>query len=242
MIARPTAMRPFLVVVRGGEDAAYRTWMKQDAPRRWDLLLDRYGPEPDNPEDCADFIHLGGTTKFPSIKRIDVIWPGYLQSYEAVWFVDGDIHIEFDNIDVLFEIFSSHDLWLAQPSLSPASFHAHEICVHRPDFALRYVNFVEIMAPIFSRHGLDTCLPTFDQNASGWGLDFVWPSLLGEPERRIAIIDAIQIEHPRKMDLVAGPFYLLLRSMGIDPRVEKQAVMEKFGVTQQFQTYGHILK
>jgi hypothetical protein len=239
---RPTAMRPFLVVVRGTADSAYRTWMKKDAPRRWDLLLDWYGPEPKRPDDFADFTNFGGTTKFPSIKRIDATWPGYLQSYQAVWFVDGDVHIAFDDIDLLFDMLSGCDLWLAQPALSLTSFYAHEICVHRPAFALRYVNFVEVMAPIFSRHALATCLATFDQSVSGWGLDVVWPTLLGEPQRRIAIIDAIQIEHPRKMDLVAGPFYVLLASMGIDPRVEKKAVMEKYGVKQQFQTYGHVLK
>ena len=45
--------------------------MKKHAPRRWDLLLNRYGPEPDHPDDLADFFHTGGTTKFPSIKSID---------------------------------------------------------------------------------------------------------------------------------------------------------------------------
>ncbi len=242
MTTRPAATRPFLVVIRGAADAACKAWMKQDAPRRWDLLLDWYGPEPDIPDDLADFAHFGGITKFPSIKQIDATWPGYLQSYEAVWFVDGDVQIAFEDIDILFEMFSRHDLWLAQPALSLSSFYAHEICVHRPGSALRYVNFVEIMAPIFSRHALEMCLATFDQSISGWGLDVVWPTLLGTPQRRIAIIDAIQIEHPRKMDLVAGPFYLLLGSMGIDPRAEKKAVMEKYGVKQEFQTYETVLK
>ncbi|THD65474.1 MAG: DUF707 domain-containing protein [Bradyrhizobium sp.] len=199
-------------------------------------------PQPKFPDDLVDLANFGGITKFPSIKRLDATWPGYLQSYQAVWFVDGDVEIAFEDIDTLFDIFSRYDLWLAQPSLSPSSFHAHEICVHRPGVALRYVNFVEIMAPIFSRHGLKTCLATFDQSISGWGLDVVWPALLGQPQRRIAIIDAIQIEHPRKMDLVAGPFYLLLGSMGVDPRAEKKAVMEQYGVTQEFQTYEYVLK
>lgn len=242
MSDRPVARRPFLVVVRGGDDSLHRTWIKPGAPRKWDLLLDRYGPNSHDTDDCADFTNRGGITKFSSIKRIDTLWPGFLQSYEAVWFADGDIYLEFEAIDTLFDIFASYDLWLAQPSLSSASFYDHEICINRPLFTLRYVNFTEIMAPIFSRNGLFACMPTFDESVSGWGLDFVWPAALGQPQRRIAIIDAVQIDHTKKLDLDAGAFYQLLRSIGVDPMAEKSAVMEKYGVQHFYRTYGCILK
>jgi Protein of unknown function (DUF707) len=241
MSPRPNPKRPFLVVVRGGEDSLHSVWMK-NAPRKWDLLLDHYGPEPDTADESADYVRKGGVTKFLSIKALNEEWPGYLLSYQAIWLVDGDVRVDFGSIDALFEIFSQHGLWLAQPSLASSSFYDHEICVHRPSSILRYVNFVEIMAPLFSRAGLLACLDCFDQSISGWGLDFVWPVLIGEPQRRMAIIDAVQVEHTKKVDLADGSFYRLLRSMGIDPIVEKNAVLEKYGVFPSFQTYGCISK
>lgn len=238
----PAAKHPFLVVVRGGVDALCQRWMRRDLPRKWDLLVDWYGPDTKDRDEFGDFIHRGGTSKFLSIKKMDTLWPGYFQSYEAVWFVDGDIDVEFGDIDLMFDIFCSNDLWLAQPSLSPTSFFNHDVCVNRSLFLLRYVNFVEVMAPIFSRVGLEKCLSTFDCSVSGWGLDFVWPVLLGEPRRRMAIIDAIQIVHTKELDLEAGAFYRFLRSIGVDPFVEMEAVMRKFGARRRFLSYGWILK
>jgi len=240
MSATPIARRPFLVVVRAGEDSLHRSWVKPGLFRRWDLLVDRYGPHADVDE-CADFTHSGGTTKFPSVKQIDSVWPGFLRSYDAVWFVDGDICMAFEDVDRMFDIFAASDLWLAQPSLSPASFRDHEICVHRDLFVLRYVSFVEIMAPIFSRAALSRCLPTFDESVSGWGLDYVWPEIIGDPQHRLAIIDAVQMLHTRKIDLVDGPFYRMLSAMGIDPQLEAGTVAAKFGVWPKFRTYSAVL-
>ena len=214
--------------------------MKRAAPRKWDLLLDHYGSEPNFADPLVDYVRKGGITKFPSIKALSEEWPGYLQSYEAIWFLDGDVQVDFESIDVLFDIFSAHGLWLAQPSLSAASFSNHEICRHWPSSFLRYVNFVEIMAPLFSRAGLLACLDGFDRSISGWGLDFVWPMLIGEPQRRMAIIDAVQIEHTKEVDLINGAFYRLLRSIGVDPNDERNAVLKQYGVCGSFRTYGHI--
>jgi len=241
MSATPIAKRRFLVVVRGGEDSLHRSWIKPGMSRRWDLLLDRYGYHADVDE-LADFTHSGGTSKFSSIRTMDSSWPGYLGSYDAVWFVDGDICIAFEDVDRMFDIFASHDLWLAQPSLSRASFRDHEICVHRDLFVMRHVSFVEIMAPIFSRAALSRCMPTFGESVSGWGLDFVWPKIIGDPQHRLAIIDAVQMLHTKKTDLQDGPFYRMLSAMGIDPKVEAKTVTAKYGVRPKFRTYSGVLQ
>ena len=47
---------------------------------------------------------------------------------------------------------------------------------------------------------LDTVLKlkkTFDVNYSSWGLDGIWPYLLGEPKDKIAIIDSIRMTHTK---------------------------------------------
>jgi hypothetical protein len=79
---------------------------------------------------------------------------------------------------------------------------------------MRFTNFVEIMCPCFSRHALELCRPYFRENRSGWGLDFLFPKLLGFPNRSIGIVDAATIIHTRP---VGGPLHKLVRESGSSP-------------------------
>src|SRR3954452_12570605 len=61
----------------------------------------------------------------------------------------------------------------------------------------RWVGFVEIMVPGFSRTALESLLPTLDLSETGWGLglDSVWPKLLNY--RNVGVIDALAVTHTR---------------------------------------------
>jgi hypothetical protein len=214
------AKRPFLVVIRAGDQSLHRTWMKKDAARQWDLLIDYYGAHDDYRDELADFTFKGGVAKYPSIRAFDRANVGLLRSYRALSFLDDDIEIAFEDIDRMFAIFTSHDLWLAQPSLSRDSFYSHAICLHCEQFELRYTNFVEIMAPIMSQTAFARLVETFDKSISGYGLDIAWPKLLGDPRNCIAILDSVQMRHAKKIDYQEGPFYKLLRSLGVNPMAE----------------------
>jgi len=232
--------RSFLVIVRTGDHSLHKNWMRKDAPRQWDLLVDYYGRKPDYTDAFADFVNLGGITKFPSVKAIDEANPGFLRGYRAICFLDDDIDLAFGDIDRLFEVFMRRGLWLAQPSLTHDSYHTHQIVLHSPLFELRYTNFVEIMAPVMSQNAFAACIETFDQSISGFGLDLVWPALLGAPRDRIAIIDSVRVRHSKETDFQEGAFYRLLRSMGIDPVAETDAVVRRHGIdlkTFAFRTY-----
>jgi SEC-C motif/Protein of unknown function (DUF707) len=237
------AMRSFLVVVRAGDQSFHKRWMKKGEPRQWDLLVDCYGQTPDYHDEFADFTTSGGVAKFPSLAAIDTANPGFLRAYEAVFLPDDDLELDFADLDRLFEFFMNHGLLLAQPSLSHDSYYSMPICRHCALFDLRFTNFVEIMAPMFSRAALATCIATFGESVSGFGLDVVWPKLLGDPDDRIGIIDAVQMRHARKIDMVAGPFYRYLQSLGIDPHQELKAVTHRHGIdfhNWRFRIYGGI--
>jgi hypothetical protein len=232
--------RPFLVIVRAGDHSLHKNWMRKGASRQWDLLVDYYGKKPDYTDPFADFVNQGGVTKFPSVKAIDEANPGFLRDYRAIYFLDDDIDLAFGDIDRLFEIFMRHDLWLAQPSLTHDSHHTHQIVLHSPLFELRFTNFVEIMAPVMSQSAFAACIETFEQSISGFGLDFVWPALLGAPRDRIAIIDSVRMRHSKETDFQEGAFYRLLRSIGIDPVAETHAVVRRHGIDLEkfaFHTY-----
>lgn len=65
-----------------------------------------------------------------------------------------------------------------------------------PENVLRYVSFVEIMAPMFRMDFFENVIAPSLWNAfAGWGLDFTWPFLLRYPRRHIGVIDDVCMTH-----------------------------------------------
>jgi hypothetical protein len=50
-----------------------------------------------------------------------------------------------------------------------------------------------------SKNTLKLLFETFTITESGWGLDLLWPKLLGYPKDKIAIIDKIVIDHTKEV-------------------------------------------
>ena len=227
------ALRPYLVVIRAGRQSLHTIWMDPQSPRSWDLLIDYYEKLDSDHDDLADFINEGGITKFSSMHALDRTTPDFLRSYRAICFLDDDIEIAFQDIDRMFTIFSSFGLWLAQPSLTADSFYTYPMTVNCDCFVMRYTNFVEIMAPIMSQETFVKLVGTFNESISGYGLDDVWPKILGYPRDRIAILDAVTARHTKKIDHKEGAFYRFLRSMEVDPFAEMKNMAMKYDITAE---------
>jgi hypothetical protein len=124
---------------------------------------------------------------------IDELGPA-IDAYGTIWIPDDDIFIRAPDIDRLFDIFERHGFAMAQPSLSPQSHHSFAALVKRPGRLYRETNFVEVMAPMFSRAGLRRVTPTMTTTESGWGLDFLWSQHVLADER-VGVIDAVSMTH-----------------------------------------------
>ena len=216
----------FLVIVRAGDRSLHPMWTQSEQTRTWDLVVSYYG------SDAARY-------RSPGERRIDDLGPKlpglhallaretFWRNYDYVWLPDDDLAVTESVINRLFEQASSLGLALVQPALSWVSFFSHDLTLRSPSFRLRYTNFVEIMAPCFSRDFLATCLPTFAENRSGWGLDYLWPRLLPSGQRRCAILDEVEITHTRPL---GGPNYDELRALGAAPRQEQARLFRKYGI------------
>ncbi len=193
--------RPNLVVLRAGETSLLPSWAKdiEDEDRSWDLCISAYGADPAPMLDQADYVtHQPHQRKFQAIH--DLFGQGSpLWQYERVWMPDDDLMVRWSDINLMFHLARKYDLDLAQPSLLPVEgcFITHGITRQQPDSVLRYVDFVEIMCPVFSARALRVCLGTFRDSVSGFGLDHLWPALLGGGRTRIAVIDAAGAVHTR---------------------------------------------
>jgi hypothetical protein len=197
---RGTGGRRNLVVLRAGRGSLHPRWVREDAERSWDLCISWYdhgcalGVDPD-----ADFEAMqAADRKFPALWKLFGVGSPFWR-YDHVMFPDDDLMMSWHDIDRMFDVMRHHDLLLAQPGLFADSHVLHDLTRKRDEGVLRFTNFVEVMVPVFSRAALRACAPTFGMSASAFGLDHVWPRLLGLPPTRIAIVDAVGVAHTRPM-------------------------------------------
>ncbi len=111
-----SAKRPYLVIVRTGEQSIHKRWPKDliSQDRNWDLLISHYGKNEPGCPDAEVIIRQGGF-KYCACFRLfqDMTW---LDQYRAVCFCDDDIMTSWSTLNRVFEIFDQYELALAQPS------------------------------------------------------------------------------------------------------------------------------
>ena len=219
--------RKNLVIVRAGDLSLHEQWLDGDEERNWDMIVNYFGDDPDRyRRDDVQRID-SKSIKWPALHDLilqlgpDVSW------YDRVWFPDDDLKMTKAQINSFFEIVEKHNFALAQPALTRDSYISHLVTLHNPLFLLRFTNFVEIMAPCFSRDFLLRVLPSFKENLSGWGLDFLWPSCVSD-WTKIAIVDAVAVCHTRP---IGGPNYPFLAGTGKNATQEMWELLAKYGLS-----------
>jgi hypothetical protein len=211
-----------LVFCRAGDRSLHRSWIGDPATRSYDVWLDCYGDDDHRyAADPARVTVARGTVKIQRMAQLLAEHSDALRGYDAIWFPDDDLA----TVERLFEIFHALDLSIAQPALADGSYYSHEITLENRAFSVRFTNYVEPMAPVFSRAALETCRRTFAESFSGWGLDYVWPKLLGHPRDRIAIIDEAPVLHTRPVGVSAW-----YRGLKLDPMAELVATAARYGI------------
>ena len=128
-MATQDIQRRYLVVVRAGDSSLHRKWFVPDRARNWDLWVSYFGDEPEAMREHCDAVFQHKGTKWPSLYRLVEEQSDRIFAYDAVFFIDDDMWIEFDKIDTLFDIFSRYDLLLAQPSLTVNSYFSFPIVI-----------------------------------------------------------------------------------------------------------------
>jgi hypothetical protein len=193
----------FLVIVRAGDASCHRAWTRSLGGRTWDLVVSYFGTDPCRYRDDMDRRVDDKGQKWPGLHAL-LTREDFWRRYDFVWLPDDDLVVDQAEVDRLFALMNDLDLDLAQPTLDWNSHFSHAITLRWPSFSVRFSNFIEIMAPCFKRQFLEICVPTFAESLSGWGLDWVWPKLLGNGIRRCALLDDVAVTHTRPL---GGPHY-----------------------------------
>jgi hypothetical protein len=227
-LGRPRRRHPRnLIVLRAGDASLHDEWIRGD-DRDFDLFISYYGNEPGRYLDDADFHEARPGPKWPAIAALLSENPSLLEAYEAFWFPDDDLAASTDVLNRMFAFFHAHQLSLAQPALTRDSYFTWSTLLQEPRSHLRFTHFVEVMAPLFSRDALRLCAPTFEESRSGWGLDWVWPTLCERAGLgRMAVVDATPVRHTRP---VGGELYR--RHPDMTPRTDAEKVLRKYGLAE----------
>jgi hypothetical protein len=225
--------RTHLVVARVGRKSLHPTWLDASRPRTWDLHLCPY--------EALDDAALAGCTAHPPIpgpkwtglRELLTRWDGW-RDYERIWLPDDDIAATQSTIDRLFDIAGRLQFELCAPALEESSYYAHFSTMRNERCHARRTGFVEIMAPCFTRRALETLLPTLELTTTGWGwgLDSLWPKLLGY--RGVGVIDAAPVLHTRPV----GAFRDVALSRAVQS--ESDVIMERYDCSQVHTTFAAI--
>ncbi|KAL4422957.1 hypothetical protein ABPG75_009154 [Micractinium tetrahymenae] len=120
------------------------------------------------------------------------------KDYGYVWMPDDDIVASACDIARFFDILENQQLYIAQMSVCPVEGSAvmWPHLFKRESNALRFTAFVEIMASALRFDFFQAVVrSTMGQSWTGWGLDTIWPFLLGYPPDGLAVVDAVCMVH-----------------------------------------------
>ena len=221
-----------LVVVRAGRDSLHARWLELPCSQRnYDLVVSYYDEAAFHDFQPAEGVSAvlvkGGKWDglFQTLRGLD------LMAWDYFWLPDDDLSIAARDVNALFDLCRTKGLAIAQPALTRDSYYSHFIFSQCPEFQLRYINYIEIMAPCLSRAVLLRALPLFRDTTSGFGLDYVWCRWPESGAFRVAILDLIAMHHTRPVGSVLRAE--MARSGQPEAKVEEQQLKTKFALDRR---------
>ena len=188
-----------LIILRAGDSSLHEAWFDPVKPgsRTWDLAISYYGASPDRIGQSGDHFHHFPGSKWAGLVDFLENFGREIARYDFVWLPDDDLATSSRNIDEFFSVVRSAQLDVAQPALTRGSYRSHRITRRRVLCEYRLTDFVEIMAPCFSARSLPLYTPTFSENESGWGLEWLWLDIARRHGHRMGIVDRSPVRHTR---------------------------------------------
>lgn len=194
-------VRRNLVIIWADDISQHEAWMSGPGERNWDLIVGYAGQDPErfrSPQ--VERVDVSGP-KWPALRQLIQSRAETVEQYDYVWCPDCELMTDTASINALFDLCAEYGLVLAQPALTDDSFVNAEITRVVPGNVLRYTNYVEPMAPCFSREFLRRCASDLGVTTTGLGLDSLWSSML-DPDsasEAIAVIDAVTVRNVRRL-------------------------------------------
>jgi hypothetical protein len=124
--------------------------------------------------------------------------PVYCKKYDFIFVWTDDIDVEDFSYENFIEIMKRNNLEMAQASLSHKSYCNIKMTLKNKQYKIgRYVDYVEVMATVFTREAWIKCWHVVEEdwNFWGWGYNILARSLWGC--KRMGIVDCETVTHTR---------------------------------------------
>jgi hypothetical protein len=204
----------YLALFRAGPDSLHPKVVSGWEDQNFHYAVSWFGAEPPSEEFVAGakFVDLAPQpSKTLGLEHtLATHWP-VISEYDFVWLPDDDLMMEPADLSEFFEACSTLQLDLAQPAVRQDSYVTHAVTAVHEGFQVRFTNFVEVMAPAFSRRLLAEVRPTLHGALTAWGLDHLWRHMA--PLGNIAIVDMAPVAHTRKFQEGVG--YKVMEGTGL---------------------------
>ena len=232
-IKNASTERRRLVWVQAGPRFSTTSWFRPAQPRSWDLMCNWYALEGLDLRHGEIHLRQSGT-KATAIHHVLLTAPDLLSRYDQLLFLDDDLAIRHAEIDQVFDAADQNGLAMFQPALLPGSHGVWRDLFRKNDTGVRRTTGVEIMMPGFSRQALLECAPLFSKSISGFGLDFAISEYFRSRGMHCGVIDAVGVRHHELIDEQGGSFYSLMRSLGINQKLELYSAIREIGKFPDF--------
>lgn len=186
--------KKFLLVSRVGPKSLHHRWLDDTADRNFDVFLSSYSGSVDH------LAQHGVQTEHRVGYKVEG-YDGFLKDHAALWssydhicFMDEDIDVDVASLNEMFGLCAQYNLKIAQPSLTHDSHFSYAALLHQNPWKLRYVNFIEMMCPVFRVDILAQIAPLYRMGYES-GIDLIWCNAVFENETDFAVLDSVQICH-----------------------------------------------
>lgn len=184
-------MKPDLVLLFADRVALRPQLLQGPVPQTFDIAL--MGPGATAPAaPGAVFVHACEGSRWQALVQTLARHGALVSQYRYIWLPDTSVQLVADDVARLFAICAQLGLDMAQPAFTPSSPSARAIAWQHDAFQVRFTNFVDAAAPVFSCATLEKVLPLLATAEDDAALGHLLPehSVPG----RVAIVDAAPVQ------------------------------------------------
>jgi len=198
-----------------------------DGDREFDIVAYGYDESMTGMGDCDVWIQREGT-KYQNFYHYATNYAEELEQYDYVWVADDDMFMSAKDINRMFEMMVEYKIDLGQPSMDINGMHYVHILVNDPEYILRYTNYVECSAPIFTKKSLKKIVHTFADTLTGHSWDNIISHMIYKKgENNVAVFDEIKAHHGISLSRIN---YVSARS---NHRIEGQRILKKYNYSPE---------
>lgn len=186
--------RRYLLISRVGLRSLHDGWLVDAGLRNFDVFLSAYDKGVQPVAGSGVFFEYRPGPKVERYNEILRDYSSFLRRYKYVCLFDEDLETSADTLNELFSLSESLGVKISQPSLTWDSYFTYAALLKQPGVRLRYINYVEMMCPVFRQDVLQKMAPLYSMGAES-GIDLVWCNLVFDSEKDFAVFDSLPVKH-----------------------------------------------